>query len=252
MKLTPIPSATALLIASDESKAQIRVGRYSARGEMALGDHPRAGPLGTEQEAVSRELASAHRSEVRTEQADGRDAHQLVDQDLLADNRLRVGHLVSYPDVRSPSRHLPDHHLAGQGPELDAHPGIALCEVSQDRGYQDQARCMARGQRELASARGVQCVQGPGHAVERRQHPAACEATILPAAVSLLPRPFGSPASARSPSPGGGGAWMPLADRWRTARRPPKWSRLRRSRGEGAASGDGRSPSALDAMRHRR
>ena len=31
MKLTPIPSATARLIASDESNAQIRAGRYSAR-----------------------------------------------------------------------------------------------------------------------------------------------------------------------------------------------------------------------------
>ena len=76
---------------------------------------------------------------------------------------------------------------------------------------------------------------------------AACEATILPAAVNSLPRRSGSPASARSPSPGFEDASTPMADRSHTVQPRPRSTRSGQSRAEAAASGDGRCPTAYDA-----
>ena len=73
---------------------------------------------------MTREYLPAHRSGVRVGKADWSDTHELIDQDLLTDNRLGTRHLAGDPDVDRPARDLLDHHLAGEGPEVDAYPGM--------------------------------------------------------------------------------------------------------------------------------
>ncbi len=140
---------------------------------------------------MTRELAHTHRSRVRVQQADGRDAHELVDQDLLADNGLGARHLARRsrcprPRARPPG---PPSHL-GRVRTLTLTPGY-LKSHARPAGIRTRLGVWL-----AASASSPPCLArsvGPAPIACSRESPASARRArqrCFPAAVNLLPRPF--------------------------------------------------------------
>ena len=195
-------------------------------------------PSGPSRITVTRELAHTHRSRVRVEQADGRDAHELVDQDLLADNGLGARHLARRsrcprPRARPPG---PPSHL-GRVRSLTLTPGY-LKSHARPGGIRTRLGVWL-----AASASSPPCLaRSVGSSADRMLSRvasirAACEAAMLPRGGQLAPPPVPDHQSlARPPSPALEDGSMPMAAQSRTARQRPRSSRFGQSRAEAAAS----------------
>ena len=157
---------------------------------MPLGDHPRAGPLWTQQDNCDAQLADTHRSESELNRPT--DAMPTSSSIKICWRTTGSAHATSPgdPDVHGPARDSRTTVSPGQGPELDAH--ARLSEKScKTWGYQDQAGRMACGECEFAPLPGAfSRVQRRSHLSRMRASARRARQRCFPAAVNLLPRPF--------------------------------------------------------------